>query len=94
MEVILQSISSLVGIQEIASLLNVPIKTVYYWKSRHEIPFFKVGKHLRFNPAEVLRFFAQKTADSTPACVDDSKVLKPSPRSFSNRKGSLAPGKE
>lgn len=42
---------------EIAKVLKVSPNTVYYWVSRKEIPFKRVGKHLRFNLKKVLNHF-------------------------------------
>jgi excisionase family DNA binding protein len=53
---------------EIAALLNVSIKTVYYWVERQEIPYIKVGKHLRFNASKVIEYFEGGTAENNPPC--------------------------
>ncbi|MEU9846106.1 helix-turn-helix domain-containing protein [Streptomyces sp. NPDC047985] len=40
--------------EDIAALLSVPLETVYAWrKKRSGPPGFRVGKHLRFDPAAV-----------------------------------------
>lgn len=46
-----------IGPKELAKLLGVPINTIYYWVSKKQIPFVKMGKHNRFNFQEVLEFF-------------------------------------
>jgi excisionase family DNA binding protein len=48
-------IESLRDIDALCRLLGVPKKTVYKWTSdRHSgIPFYKVGRHLRFRFSEV-----------------------------------------
>ena len=62
--------NQLLKIAEIATLLHVPIKTVYWWVNRREIPFLKVGKHLRFDVGKVLGFFSEKTEiRAQEACV-------------------------
>ena len=66
---------SLLTVIETADLLKVSRKTIYYWVSRHEIPFLKVGKHLRFNPIEVVEFFANKTTLTRPPCLPDPRLL-------------------
>jgi predicted DNA-binding transcriptional regulator AlpA len=39
---------------DIAHLFNVPLETVYQWrKKRTGPPGFRVGKHLRYDPAAV-----------------------------------------
>jgi excisionase family DNA binding protein len=40
--------------EELASLLGVPVKTVYRWRSRGEGPVaLKVGRHVRYRLDEV-----------------------------------------
>ena len=56
----------LLTVDEMANELHVSTKTVYYWVGRFEIPFMKVGRHLRFNRDEVFQFFQSKTADHVP----------------------------
>ena len=66
----------LMTITEIAQVLSVSPKTIYYWVSRLEIPFIKVGRHLRFNMEKTLAFFAERTRDKEPACLSDPRLLK------------------
>lgn len=51
---------------ELSQLLKVSLKTIYYWVERNEIPFTKIGRHLRFEPNEVIQFFREKTRKSRP----------------------------
>src|SRR5690242_1242335 len=55
--------TSLCTIQELAAILRCPVGTIYYWISRNEIPFIKLGRHLRFIPEDVLIHFKQVTDD-------------------------------
>jgi len=49
--------------QDIASLLSVPLETVYQWrKKRAGPPGFRVGKHLRYDPATVHRWITERIA--------------------------------
>ncbi|RYZ77789.1 MAG: DNA-binding protein [Proteobacteria bacterium] len=48
---------NLVGCKQLAAELTVPVGTIYYWVSRRDIPFIKVGRHLRFNVEDVLNHF-------------------------------------
>lgn len=49
--------------EDIASLLSVPLETVYQWrKKRTGPPGFRVGKHLRYDPAAVHRWIAERMA--------------------------------
>lgn len=47
--------------KELASLVNVPVNTIYYWISKDEIPYIKMGKHIRFSYDEVMEHFKNKT---------------------------------
>ncbi|MBI2521209.1 MAG: helix-turn-helix domain-containing protein [Bdellovibrio sp.] len=51
----------LLNCRELAQKFNVPVNTVYYWVSKKEIPYIKVGKHNRFNYQEVMEFFKKQT---------------------------------
>jgi excisionase family DNA binding protein len=57
---------SLMTLTEAAHLLKVSKNTIYYWVHRREIPFLKVGKHLRFQPRELLRHFASRAENQVP----------------------------
>ena len=62
--------------REMAVQLHVPLKTLYYWVGRLEIPFLKVGRHLRFRRDEVLQFFQMKTEAGLP-CLGKSTLIQP-----------------
>ena len=50
---------SLVNVEEMAALLRVP-KSWIYQRTRfgpETIPHIKIGKYVRFNPEEVIKFF-------------------------------------
>lgn len=45
------------SIQDLADYLGVPVQTVYQWRKKGYGPRgVKVGKHVRFRPAEVERW--------------------------------------
>lgn len=46
------------NVEELGRMLGVSPKTIYYWVSRNEVPYFKVGRHLRFRAQEVIEHFA------------------------------------
>ncbi|TDC46393.1 DNA-binding protein [Actinomadura sp. KC345] len=49
--------------EDIASLLSVPLETVYQWrKKRTGPPGFRVGKYLRYDPAAVRGWIAKRKA--------------------------------
>ena len=56
-----QLVPSLLNAKQIAEALSVSVDTIYYWVSRNEIPFLKVGRHLRFSLGAVLGFFEERT---------------------------------
>lgn len=65
----------LLTVEQIAQFLNVSPKTIYYWVGRFEIPFVKVGRHLRFQASEVTAHFAKKTEENRPACLSLPHLL-------------------
>ncbi|GAA4684887.1 helix-turn-helix transcriptional regulator [Streptomyces youssoufiensis] len=49
---------------DIAELFEVPLETVYQWrKKRTGPPGFRVGKHLRYDPAAVHRWVAERAIE-------------------------------
>ncbi|MDG9719432.1 helix-turn-helix domain-containing protein [Streptomyces sp. DH24] len=54
---------------DIAELFEVPIETVYQWrKKRTGPPGFRIGKHLRYDPADVRAYVTnRKNADVNAA---------------------------
>ncbi len=54
--------SKLVTVKELAQILQVPVSWIYdrTRQGPKAIPFVKVGKYIRFDPEEVVRFFRQK----------------------------------
>jgi excisionase family DNA binding protein len=79
----------LVGLEELASLLSVSKRTLYYWVTRREVPFAKIGKHIRFSPSEVVKFFKEKSEQTAP-CTMDSLLVDKGFRSLTIRKRGLA----
>lgn len=48
---------------ELSVLLQVPLNTLYYWKSRGDGPrAHRIGKHLRFAKADVLEWLERQRA--------------------------------
>lgn len=85
----------LLTVTEIAEHLRVPVHTVYYWVGRREIPFLRVGKHLRFVHAQVVDHFQRRTDERKP-CDEIASLLERSAprRSLKSKARSLAPEKE
>ncbi|MFD3504653.1 helix-turn-helix domain-containing protein [Streptomyces sp. NPDC058678] len=52
---------------DIAEIFEVPLETVYQWRrKRTGPPGFRIGKHLRYDPADVRAYVTQrKTTDQT-----------------------------
>ena len=59
---------ALVNLKEIARVLNVSDYRVYYWVERNEIPFVRVGRHLRFIVEEVIKYFLARTEERKARC--------------------------
>jgi excisionase family DNA binding protein len=50
--------------EEVGHLLGVPVKTLYNWRSvRSGPPAFRVGRHLRYDPAALSRWIEERTDD-------------------------------
>ncbi|MYT70732.1 MULTISPECIES: helix-turn-helix domain-containing protein [unclassified Streptomyces] len=46
---------------DIAEIFGVPLQTVYQWRKKRTGPSgFRIGKHLRYDPAVVLAFVADR----------------------------------
>ncbi|MER6139273.1 helix-turn-helix domain-containing protein [Streptomyces sparsogenes] len=53
---------------DIAELFEVPVETVYQWrKKRVGPPGFRVGKYVRYDPAAVQRWTAERMAAEAAA---------------------------
>ncbi|MEU6822156.1 helix-turn-helix domain-containing protein [Streptomyces atriruber] len=54
---------------DIATMFEVPLETVYQWrKKRTGPPGFRVGKHVRYDPADVRAYVVQqRQADADAA---------------------------
>jgi len=85
---------NLLTIRELSQELKISINTIYYWVGRSEIPFVKLGRHLRFDLDQVLQFFNEKTREAVP-CRDLEDLVEQetehgshlSHRSLKNREG-------
>ena len=74
---------ALLTVFELAEKLRVTKNTIYYWSNRNEIPYLKIGKHLRFVFEDVLRSFRDRMQPELPACKAKPSRIKPSLRSGS-----------
>ncbi|MEV0131304.1 helix-turn-helix domain-containing protein [Dactylosporangium sp. NPDC050688] len=54
---------STLSIDEVAALLQIPKGTLYQWRTRRKGPRAKkVGRHLRYDPADVQAWFRDQEA--------------------------------
>ncbi|OKI42304.1 helix-turn-helix transcriptional regulator [Micromonospora sp. CB01531] len=51
-------------IEEVSAFLRIPVDTLYQWRSRRTGPrAFKVGRHLRYDPADVRSWLTEQGGD-------------------------------
>lgn len=49
--------------EDLAALLSVPIETVYHWRKRRTgPPGFRIGRHIRYDPAVVRDWITEQAA--------------------------------
>ncbi|MFF1592723.1 helix-turn-helix domain-containing protein [Streptomyces sp. NPDC058286] len=54
--------------EDIATMFKVPLETVYQWRrKRTGPPGFRIGKHLRYDPADVYAFIAARKQEDAAA---------------------------
>ncbi|HAR43454.1 MAG TPA: hypothetical protein DCS07_12620 [Bdellovibrionales bacterium] len=71
--------------KELGAELQVSVGTIYYWVCRNEIPFIKVGRHLRFRLPEVIECFAKRTQPIRSCLRPRNKVSPTKHRSLTTR---------
>ncbi|MFI6372106.1 helix-turn-helix transcriptional regulator [Streptomyces sp. NPDC050546] len=53
---------------DIAEMFEVPLETVYQWRKKRTGPSgFRIGKHLRYDPADVRAYVDQRKHAETAA---------------------------
>lgn len=63
----MQRLEKLIGVEELAELLDVPVRTVYAWRTRDVGPRgIRVGGAVKYEPSEVRRYLDDQ-ADPRPA---------------------------
>lgn len=63
----MQRLEKLIGVEELAELLDVPVRTVYAWRTRGVGPRgIRVGGAVKYEPSEVRRYLDAQ-ADPQPA---------------------------
>ncbi|WP_182920386.1 helix-turn-helix domain-containing protein [Nocardioides cavernaquae] len=54
----------LIGVEELAEYLSVPVQTIYDWRMSGRAPrAYKFGKHLRFAAADIAEWLEQRHED-------------------------------
>jgi len=88
----------LLNLNEMARVLRVSPKTVYYWVTRNEIPDLRVGRHLRFKGQEVIDFFESQSQRNASSCQDTqvsvNNSFSRSLKKWETGSRNFAPGKE
>lgn len=60
----------LLTLQEVAEYLGVPPTTIYQWRHKGEgPPGFRVGRHVRYRPADVEKWLEGQRDDRFPDAV-------------------------
>jgi predicted DNA-binding transcriptional regulator AlpA len=51
------------GVDQVSAFLGVPVETLYQWRKRkYGPPSARVGRHLRYDPADVRAWFRRQAA--------------------------------
>jgi excisionase family DNA binding protein len=51
------------SVDDVAAFLRVPVETLYQWRKRkYGPPAARVGRHLRYDPADVRAWFRKRAA--------------------------------
>lgn len=78
----------LIGIEEVAALLNRSTDTVYKCARAGRIPYYKPGKMLKFRPSELMEYQKRSRNDRSKTTNELSKELsadvRRKPKSFGN----------
>lgn len=64
----------LLNVKEVAQLLNVKENTVYDWVCIQFIPYIKLGRLVRFNQSEVLKWLDNRTNNGRTKRIPDIKL--------------------
>lgn len=57
----------LLTIKEVSAYLGVPVGTLYRWRcTRYGPPAMRIGRHLRYRPADVEKWLDAATSDNGP----------------------------
>jgi len=85
----------LISAGEIAERLGIQCQTVYLWVRQRRIPFYRVGRLVKFDEAEVLaRFKADVDDDDAPLAENDTLLVQSSRRLQSVKRIRISTNKE
>lgn len=62
--------SNYLDIKELSCYLKIKEKTLYCWVERSEIPYYRIGKLIRFRQGEIDTWMESKKAKSVKQSVD------------------------
>ena len=69
---------TLISATEIADVLGIQCQTVYLWVRQKRIPFYRVGRLVKFDEAEVLARFKANTDDDNDHSENDRLTVQTS----------------
>jgi excisionase family DNA binding protein len=69
---------TLISATEIADVLGIQCQTVYLWVRQKRIPFYRVGRLVKFDEAEVLARFKANTDDDNDHSENDGLTVQTS----------------
>ena len=50
----------LISIKELSGRINIPVSTIYTWTSIKVIPFYKIGRLVKFDEAEIDKWLQER----------------------------------
>jgi excisionase family DNA binding protein len=53
----------LINVKQLSAMLSVKPKTIYDWVRRSEIPFFRIGALIRFDPERIKKWLMDKSEE-------------------------------
>ena len=66
----------LLNVKELGEVLNVSEGTIYYWVSRDEVPFIRIGKHIRFSIDIIIHHWSSQQEKTTLKKMDADLYIK------------------
>ena len=59
----INSDKKLIGIEDLAEFLSISKNTVYSWVNQRKIPYFKIGRLVKFDSAEIEIWLKERKKD-------------------------------